>query len=243
MHRRFATGELNYIGMAFVADHGVQHLFDLLEVPKLLAFGAAGGVADGTAQVAVITNLYEREAGVLFVVGAEAAVVRASPFDGSVVDLRHLGALDENLATQAVVVDVVGDQDALGAVLGAAFKQVYIAILENGFGFNLAIAAGADGEGDVVEEVWTTFSHELLAITDWHYCIRLIRFILPISITPPIAIPSDTSAQIANPPPPPFRPALTAHIEDRKQIREATPTTKPRTIVAIVFTRSPPSLH
>ena len=83
----------------------------------MLAVGAAVGVADGAAQVAVVGDFDEGEAGVLFVVGAEAAVVGAAPFDGSVVALRHFGRLDEDFAAAAVVVDVVGDEDAFGAVL------------------------------------------------------------------------------------------------------------------------------
>jgi hypothetical protein len=95
----------------------------------------------------------------LFVVGAEAAVVGASPFDGSVVDLGHLGRLDEDFAAAAVVVDVIGDEDALGAVLGAAFEKVDVAVLENGFGFDFAVAGGADGDSYVVEEVGAGFGH------------------------------------------------------------------------------------
>ena len=159
VHRGLAAGELDYVGMAFVADDGVEHLFDLREGAELLALGAAGGVADGAAQVAVVADLDEGEAGVLLVVGAEAAVVGASPFDGSVVDLRHLGRLDEDFAAAAVVVDVVGDQDALGAVLGAALEQVDVAVLEDDLGVDLAVAGGADGEGDVVEEVGAGFGH------------------------------------------------------------------------------------
>jgi hypothetical protein len=57
---------------------------------------------------------------VLLVVGAETAVVGAAVFDGTVVAVRHLGGLDEDLAAAAATVDVVGDEDALEAVLGNA---------------------------------------------------------------------------------------------------------------------------
>jgi len=164
MHRWFAAGELDYVGMAFVADYGVQHFFDLRERAELPALGAAGGVADGAAEVAVVADLDEGKAGVLFVVSAEAAVVGASPLDGSVVDLGHLWGLDEDFAAAAVVVDVVGNEDALGAMLGAAFQEVDVAILENGFGFDFAVAGGADGEDDVVEEVGAGFGHGWLTV-------------------------------------------------------------------------------
>src|SRR5271155_5285371 len=97
-------------------------------------------------------------------VGAEAAVVGASPFDGGVVDLGHFGGLDEDFAAAAVVVDVIGDEDALGAVLGAAFEEIDVVVLENGFGFDFAVAGGADGNGYVVEEVGAGFGHGWLAI-------------------------------------------------------------------------------
>jgi len=42
-------------------------------------------------------------------------------------------------------------------VLGAAFEEVDVAVLENGFGFDFAVAGGADGEGYVVEEVGAGF--------------------------------------------------------------------------------------
>jgi hypothetical protein len=152
-----SAGELDYVGMAFVADDGVEHFFDLWERAELLTLGAAGGVADGAAQVAVVADFDQRQARVLLVVGAEAAVVGASPFDGSVVDEGHLGGLDEDFAGAAVVVDVVGDEDFFCAVLGAAFEQVDVAVLENGFGFDFAVAGGADGDGYVVEEVGAGF--------------------------------------------------------------------------------------
>jgi hypothetical protein len=148
---------LDYVGMAFVADDRVQHLFNLRESAELLALGAAGGVADGAAQVAVVADLDQREAGVLLVVGAEAAVVGASPLDGSVVDERHLGGLDEDFAAAAVVVDVVGDEDFFRTVLRAAFEEVDVVVLEDGLGFDFAVTGGADGDGYVVEEVGAGF--------------------------------------------------------------------------------------
>src|SRR5579864_1518689 len=159
VHRGLSTGELDYIGMAFVADDCVQHFFDLLERAELVALRAAGGVADGTTQVAVIANLNQREAGVLLVVGAEAAVVGASPLHRRVVDQRHFRGLDENLAAAAVVVDVVGNEDALSAMLRAALEQVDIAILKNSLGFDLVVARRADRYGYVIEKVGTSLGH------------------------------------------------------------------------------------
>ena len=52
-----STGELDYVGVTFVADDGVQHFFDLREGAELLALGAAGGVADRAAEVTVVADL------------------------------------------------------------------------------------------------------------------------------------------------------------------------------------------
>ena len=84
------------------------------------ALRAAGGVADGAAQVAVVVDLDERQAGVLLVVGAQAAVVGAAPLHGVLKCVGHLRRLDEDFAAAAIVVDVVGDEDALRAMLAGS---------------------------------------------------------------------------------------------------------------------------
>jgi hypothetical protein len=154
-----STGELDDVRVTFIADDRIEHFFDLIEGTELLTLRAAGRVANGAAEVAVVANLDQSEAGVLLVVGAEAAVVGASPLDGGVVDLRHLRRLDEDFATAAVVVDVVGDEDFFGTVLRATLEEVNVAILKDGFGFDLAVAGGADGDGDVVEEIGAVLGH------------------------------------------------------------------------------------
>lgn len=86
------------------------------------AFRAAGGVTHRAAQVTRIGHFDERKAGMLLVVGAEAAIVRATPLDGSVVHHGHFGFLDEHFAAAAVIVNVIGDEHALGTVLRAALE-------------------------------------------------------------------------------------------------------------------------
>src|SRR5437660_10557054 len=94
----------------------------------------------------------------LLVVGAQTAVVGASPFHGRVVNERHFRGLDENLPAAAVVVDVVGDEDALSAVLRTALQEVDISVLEDGLAFHLAVAGGADRDGNGVEKMGAGFS-------------------------------------------------------------------------------------
>ncbi len=110
-------------GSASLRDDAVEHAFDLVEGLEFGAVGAGLRVADGAGEIAGVVDFEEREAGVLLVVGAEAAVVGAAVFDGGVVAVGHLGGLDEDFAAAAVVVDVVGDEDALEAVLRAALEH------------------------------------------------------------------------------------------------------------------------
>ena len=123
------------------------------ERAKFGAVLAAARVANGAGEVAGIAYFDEGEATVLLVVGAEAAVVGAAVFDGSVVDHGLLGCLDEDFAGAAVVVDVVGYEDAGVAVLRAALEHPDFVVFEDDFGVDATVADGADGDGYVVEEV------------------------------------------------------------------------------------------
>jgi hypothetical protein len=139
--------------MAFVANDGIEHFFDECERAMLEALRTTGGIADGTAEIASVRDFDERDAGMLFVVGAEAAIVGTAPFHGRVVDNRHFGTLDENFAAAAVVVDIVGKKDAFGTVNRAALEHENFVVLENDFAFELAEAGGADGERDIIKHV------------------------------------------------------------------------------------------
>src|SRR5712691_954917 len=153
MYRGFTATDLHDVGLSFVAHDGVEHLLDERERAMLEPLGTARGVTHGTAQVAGVGDFDQREAGVLFVIGAQAAVVRAAPLYRRVVDHGHFGALDEDFAAAAVVIDVVGDEHALCAVFRAALQQEHFAVLENNFAFQFAEARGTDGDGHVVERV------------------------------------------------------------------------------------------
>src|SRR5256885_16675693 len=118
--------------MPFVADHGIEHFFNLFQIAELLALRAARGVTNGTAQIAVVANLDQRQAGMLLMIAAKAAVIRASPFDGGVIDERHLGRLDEDFTAAAVIIHIVGDENSLVPVSRAALEHENLAILKNG---------------------------------------------------------------------------------------------------------------
>jgi hypothetical protein len=123
-------------------------------------FGAvltAARVTDGTGEIACVANFDEGETTMLLVVWTETAVVGAAVFDGGVVYHGLLGGLDEDFAGAAIVVDVVGNEDAGVAMLRTALEHPDFAVFEDDFGVNATIADGADGDGYVVEEIRAEF--------------------------------------------------------------------------------------
>lgn len=84
VERRLAAGDLHDVGLALVTDDGVEHELDLRERAVGGALGRGLGVADGAGEIAGVGDLEERKAGVLLVVGAEAAVIGAAVLDGGV---------------------------------------------------------------------------------------------------------------------------------------------------------------
>jgi len=158
----FATRDLHDVRLSFVSDDAVEHAFDLVERFELRAMGSGLRVADGAGEIAGVADFEQRQAGVLFVVGAESAVVGTAELDGGVVAIGHFRGFDEDFATAAVVVDVIGHQDTLEAVGGATFEHEDLIVLEDDLGVDAAVARGADRDCGVVVEV--------RANAGWHGC-------------------------------------------------------------------------
>ena len=81
MDRRLAARQLHRLGLALGGDERVQHRLDLLERERVavgLVAGARLGEADRAVEVAAGVDLDDPEAGVLGVLGADAAVARAA---------------------------------------------------------------------------------------------------------------------------------------------------------------------
>jgi hypothetical protein len=76
--------------------------------------------------------------------------------------VRHLRRLDEYFTAAAVVVDVVGHENAFETVLGATLEQEYVSAFEDDFGVDTAEARCANGDGSVVKEVVAGFCHIFL---------------------------------------------------------------------------------
>ena len=82
MDRRLAARQLHRFGLALRGDERVQHRLDLRERERVavrLMPGARLGEADRAVEVAAGVDLDDPEAGVLGVLGADAAVARAAP--------------------------------------------------------------------------------------------------------------------------------------------------------------------
>jgi len=153
VERRFAAGDLHDVRLLLIAHHAVEHGFYLREGAEFGAVLPASRIADGACQVAGITDLDEGETTVLLVIGAQSAVIGTAVLDGRVVDHGLLGNLDEDFPGAAVIVDVVGDQHALMAMLRTAFEHPDLAVFKHDLRVDAAVAGGADGDSDVVEEV------------------------------------------------------------------------------------------
>ena len=153
MHGRLPTGDLHDVRLALVANHRVDQTLDMIKRPVLVARWTAACVADGALEVAAIGNLHERQARVLLMIGAEPAVVRATPADRCVERQRHLRRFDEDFTAPPVVLDVVRHQHPLRTVRRAPLEHEDRAVLEHDLPLDFPITGRADRDGDVVEEI------------------------------------------------------------------------------------------
>ena len=116
---RLAAGDLHEVGHAFARDQRVEHEIDLGERPVQRALGARIGEADRAGEVARLVDVDQREAGVLLVVRAEAAIVGAAELGPRLHLERPVARLDV-VARQAEIGGVGRDQRLLHAVPLAA---------------------------------------------------------------------------------------------------------------------------
>src|SRR5215468_3036584 len=101
------------------------------------AFRSAARVANGTAQIARVSNLHKRQARMLLMVRAQPAIVWAAPFHSCVERLGHFRRFDEELTATAVIIHIVCDKNAFGAMLGAALQQKHFFVLKDDLAFEL----------------------------------------------------------------------------------------------------------
>src|SRR5262249_5193669 len=115
---------------AFVRHDPIEHALDLVHRTMGGALGSARREAGRATQVAVVGDLQDADAAVLLVIGADPAVVRTPVSKRGVVPLDLFGVLEEDLAARAEILDVVGEEHALLAVLRAALPQVDLVALD-----------------------------------------------------------------------------------------------------------------
>src|SRR5258708_27781765 len=89
----------------------------------------------------------------LLVVGAQTAVIGAAPLYRGVVYQRHFRLLDEHLAASPVIINVIGDQHALSAMLRTALEEENLVVLENDLTFQLAKTLRTDGQRHIVKKI------------------------------------------------------------------------------------------
>src|SRR6185503_21098945 len=101
-------------------------------------------ITDRATEIAEVVDLDERQTGMLLVIRAESAIIRATPFDRGVVNIRHLRRLDKDFAAATIIINIIGNQDFFRAVLRASLEHEDIAILKDNLTFDLAITGRTD---------------------------------------------------------------------------------------------------
>jgi hypothetical protein len=113
---RLATGKLHQLRIAFRSDEAIENVFDFFQ--RQMEARAGLGEAERTRHVAGAVDLNDAETGVLLVIGAQAAIVRAAVFDLSGKLQRYCAGLVE-LRGVGVLLGVAIDQCFEGSVIGA----------------------------------------------------------------------------------------------------------------------------
>ena len=129
--------------------------------------------ADRALEVAVVGDLDDRQAGVLLVVGAGAAVGRAA--------VLHLGGELQRLGARAgegvgahVVPRVLADQRLRGAAPAAVLLEVDLALADDDLGLQQGEARGAGGGGVLEEVVSIVIGHLAALHPGVQVCIRAV---------------------------------------------------------------------
>ena len=158
VQRGLAPRELQHLGTGFDGNHAVNRPARLLEGP-VASSGATAGEAHGALQVAARGDFGEGDAGVLFVLGAEAAVVRTA--------LVGLGSeLGGNLPGDeefgpVVPADIGADEILANSVGRAMLAKVDPAVgADHDLGGNEREALGAEALSGSQERVVAQLEHE-----------------------------------------------------------------------------------
>jgi len=104
---------------------------------------SALGITDGAVQVTDVGNLQNGKTGMLFVVRAETAIVRATVLHRRIPVKWHLWRFEEDFTAAPVVIHVIGHKHTLKPVLPASLQHVNAVVFEDDFGVYASIASPA----------------------------------------------------------------------------------------------------
>ena len=88
-------------------------------------------------KIAMVRNLHQRQTRMLFMVGTQSAVIRATPLHRHVINQRHLRRLHKDFAAQSVILHVIRHQHPLRPVHRTSLQQKHAAIFKNDLPFQL----------------------------------------------------------------------------------------------------------
>ncbi len=155
MDRRLAARELHHLRLALGGDEAAEHEVDLLERQRVaVAVGVVAGVgeADRAVEVAGGVHLDDREAGVLLVLGAQAAVERTAVLHLGLELERQRARLVEPLLRH-VELRVRVDERLEEALLGAALAHDHAVVAHVHLGVDHRLADRADRLGVLEEDL------------------------------------------------------------------------------------------
>ena len=121
MQSWLAAGDLQQVGLPLALHQQVQHTLDLLETAGPRERGRRARKAGGTGEVAVLVHLEDREAAVLLVVRAKAAIVGTALVDAGMELERDVAGLQE-IAAALPIARLRRDQRFLDTMLGATLE-------------------------------------------------------------------------------------------------------------------------
>ena len=127
MECRLAARDLDEVGRRLDPQERLVHELDVAHASVVAAAGCGGVVADVTLHVALVDDIEEREAGMVLVLGADAAVEWTPATDGSEVTLWQVGFFDI-FVTLSVVGEVVREHRPYLAAVRTKFPKPYLVI-------------------------------------------------------------------------------------------------------------------
>ena len=143
---------MHQIGLALALDQGIQHAFDRGERQVAAMHVFRIRKADRAGEVAGGVDLDDRQAAMLFVIGAEAAIERAARLGPCLSVKRPVAGLEPQFL-RTPIIEIVADQRLLHAMHEAALQIIDGLILDDDLGWHRLQAGLAQARRLPVENV------------------------------------------------------------------------------------------